>query len=147
MKVVLAAVLAALMMAGGCVNKQKLADEVIRARNSGKEGVARVYSIPINEACAVTSAVFRWEQVDDVEDHCKEHFMIASSGMRMVACGTVMGVWMEAVDPKTTRITVLTRNRGDCWPFSQLTPDHFYSKFEQGLCVIRSGRALPVAAP
>jgi len=147
MKVLLAAVLAALMMAGGCVNKQKLADEVIRARKSGKEGVARVYSIPINEACAVSNAVFRWEQVDDVEDHSEEHFMIASSGMRMVACGTVMGVWMEAVDPKTTRITVLTRNRGDCWPFSRLTPDHFYSKFDQGLGIIRSGRALPVAAP
>jgi hypothetical protein len=130
----------------GCADSHKTYDSVLLAGKSG-EGVAREYPVPVNEACAVARAVFRWEQVDSVDENCPENYMIASSGMKMAACGTVMGVWLKPVGHGKTGVTVVARNRGNCYPFTHLTPNEFFKRFEQGLDIIGSGKPLPFAAP
>jgi hypothetical protein len=143
----LVALLVAMMMASGCASPQTLVDAVLLAKKTGTEGVARVYAMPSDQAWEIARAVFRWEKVDEVGEHRAENYMIASSGMKMVAFGTVIGVWIEPVELTTTRITVVSKYRGDCCPFSNLTADEFYKKFEKGVNIVRSGRTLPAVAP
>jgi hypothetical protein len=108
MKMLLVALLVAMMMASGCASPQTLVDAVLLAKKTGTEGVARVYAIPSDQAWEIARAVFRWEKVDEVGEHRAENYMIASSGMKMVAFGTVIGVWIEPVELTTTRITVVS---------------------------------------
>jgi hypothetical protein len=147
MKTLLIAVLSAIMMMSGCASQKTLTDAVLQARSSGKEGVTRSYPIPTTQAWDIAKAVFRWEKVDDVEEHPTEHYLIAFTGLKMAAFGTVMGVWVEPLEQDSSRITVITRNRGNCCPFSNLTAKEFFKRFEQGLNIVKFGKVLPYVCP
>lgn len=147
MRLMLMLCLAFLVFLGGCANRQKVAEEVLLAKKSGKEGVTKVYRIPADQAWDITRAVFLWKKVDEIDEHRLDNYVLASSGMQMVAFGTVIGVWIEPVDAAATRITAISKFRGDCCPLAHLTPRHFFEQFEQGLKIIESGRKLPIVAP
>jgi len=147
MKMLLVAVVAALMMVSGCATRLELADAVLQARKSGREGVAKVYPVPSDQAWEIARSVLRWLKTDEVEERRAENCMIAGSGMKMALFGTVMGVWIEPDDPGFSRITVISRNRNDCCVLTDLTPDQFFRNFEKGMNIIKGGGMLPVAAP
>jgi len=147
MKMLLVAVVAALMMVSGCASQQTLDDAVLQAKMTGTEGVFKVYPIPSEQAWEIARAVFRWQKVDDMKEHVSERYMIASSGMKMAVFGTVMGVWFEPSAPGFTRITTITKNRGDCCALTNLTPEEFFRLFETGMNIINKGGTLPFAAP
>ncbi len=139
--------LSVFLLMSGCASMQELKSEVIKAKDSGKEGVTRVYPVTDNQAWDITRAVFRWEKTDEIEEYKKENYVIAGMGMKMVAFGSVMGVWIEPVDAGHTMLTVVTKRRvaGDI--FTRLTAPRFYERFEQGVKIIKSGKELPVIPP
>ena len=126
---------------------QELTNEVINARNAGKEGVTKVYLVTKNQAWDITRAVFSWEKTDEIEEHPDGNYVITSTGMEMLAFGSVMGVWIEPVDSDNTRMTVITKRRAQRDKFTELTAPRFYERFEQGIKIIKSGKELPVIPP
>lgn len=147
MKFVLMVVLATVVMMTGCASQQKISEEVLLAKKSGKEGITKVYQIPASQAWDITRAVFLWEKVDEIDEHRMDNYVLASSGMQMVAFGTVIGVWIEPLDTASTRITAISKFRGDCCPLTRLTPGQFFAKFDKGQQIIESGRTLPIVSP
>ncbi len=147
MRLLLMVCIALLVSLSGCANRQKVAEEVLLAKKSGKEGITKVYRIPAAQAWDITRAVFLWEKVDEIDEHRLDNYVLASSGMQMVAFGTVIGVWIEPLDTSSTRITAISKFRGDCCPLTHLTPKRFFEKFDKGLKISESGRKLPIVAP
>jgi hypothetical protein len=139
----LPAVIALMILTSGCTSLPDLKGEVIRARNSG-EGAMKVYPVSVDQAWDITKAVFRWEKTDEVEEYRAENYLITSSGMKMAAFGTVMGVWLEPADRGNTKLTVITRQRGDCCVLTNLTAPHFFKSFEEGVAIVRRGGKLPL---
>jgi hypothetical protein len=136
-------VIAAIIMTSGCASLPDLKGEVIRARKSG-EGVMKAYPVSVDQAWDITGAVFRWEKTDELEENRAENYVITSSGMKMAAFGTVMGVWLEPTDRSNTKLTVITRQRGDCCVLTNLTAPHFFKRFEEGVAIVRNGGKLPL---
>jgi len=139
--------LLSIFLASGCASLQELSREVIKARESGKEGVAKVYPVTREQAWDIARAVFCWEKTDEVMEHPEENYMITSTGMKMVAFGSVMGVWIEPVDADNTKITVITMRRVKNDIFTKLNEATFFERFEQGVNIVKSGKQLPVVSP
>jgi hypothetical protein len=140
----LLAVIAVMIMTSGCASLQDLKDDVLQARKSGQEGVMKVYPVSADQAWDITEAVFRWEKTDELEENREEKYVITSSGIKMAAFGTVMGVWIEPADKSNTKITVISRQRGDCCILTNLTAPHFFKRFEEGVAIVRRGGKLPL---
>ncbi|HET6420189.1 MAG TPA: hypothetical protein VFG19_08540 [Geobacteraceae bacterium] len=140
-------VLSVIFLMSGCASMQELTDEVIKARNSGKEGVTKVYPVDEEQAWDITRAVFRWEKTDPIQENHVENYVIAGMGMKMVAFGSVMGVWIEPVDPGHTKLTVISMRRVASDIFTHLTVPRFYERFDEGVKIIKSGKELPVIPP
>jgi hypothetical protein len=139
--------LCTILLSSGCASLQDLTNEVINARNSGKEGVTKVYPVTENQAWEITRAVFRWEKTDEIVEHPDEGYLITSTGMKMLAFGSVMGVWIEPVDSDNTRITVIAKRRVNTDMFTNLTTSKFYERFDQGVNILKSGKKLPITPP
>jgi uncharacterized lipoprotein NlpE involved in copper resistance len=147
MKKHIMSLLAVAFLVGGCANMQELSDCVIQERKAGKVGVTKVYPIPAVQAWAITEVVFRWEKTDEVAIHRTENYLITSTGMKMMAFGSVLGVWIEPVDLANTKITAIAKRRVDSDFFTNLTEATFFERFEQGLKIVQDGKELPVVSP
>ncbi len=121
--------------------------EVITAREEGNIGIAKVYQISTAQAWDITEAVFRWEKTDEVEEHRDENYVLTSTGMKMVAFGSVMGVWIEPIDPNNTKVTVITKRRAQRDRFTRLTESTFHERFAKGVQIIQKGEQLPTTPP
>jgi hypothetical protein len=134
-------------LASGCASYNELSREVVAAGKAGKNGISKVYPVDTDQAWEITRAVFRWEKTDEIVEHRNENYVLTSTGMKMVAFGSVIGVWIEPVDPDHTKITVITRRRVQKDSFTNLTAAIFYEKFEQGVKIVKSGKTLPDVSP
>jgi hypothetical protein len=141
------AVLSSIFLVSACASLGDLTEEVIKARESGKEGITKVYPVNADEAWEITIAVFRWEKTDEVEEHRDRNYVITSTGMKMATFGSVMGVWIEPVDADHTKIKVITKRRVQSDTFTELTGTKFFKRFEQGMMIVKSGRKLPLTPP
>jgi len=139
----LLAVIVVMIMTSGCASLQDLRGDVLQARKSG-EGEMKLYPVPADQAWDITEAVFRWEKTDELEENRAENFVITSSGIKMAAFGTVMGVWIEPADKSNTKLTVITKQRGDCCILTNLTAPHFFKRFEEGVAIVRRDGKLPL---
>jgi hypothetical protein len=147
MKILLPVFLSMIIFASGCASMQELTKEVINARNSGKEGVTKVYPVTEKQAWDITRAVFHWEKTEEIEEHPDQGYVITSTGMKMLAFGSVMGVWIEPVDSDNTRITVIAKRRVKTDTFTDLTPSKFYERFDEGVKILKSGKKLTATPP
>lgn len=137
-----AVMLSIVLFMGGCASMGELTDEVIKAKNSGKEGFTRVYPVTENQAWDLTRTVFRREKADEIEANEREQYVIAATGMKMVVFGSVMGVWFQPVDSEHTLFTVLTRRRaGENFP--RLTATRFYEKLDEAVNTLQTGKTPP----
>jgi hypothetical protein len=136
-----------MILTSGCVNLQELTREIIEARKAGQQGMEKVYPVTTYQACFITKSVFRWEKTDELAVHPEENYIITSTGMKMAAFGSVMGVWIEPVDSEHTKINVLTRRRVEWDLFTRLTAVKFYQRFQQGVTIVKSGKPLPEFPP
>jgi hypothetical protein len=136
-----------IIFASGCASLQEVSSDVKRAGEAGIEGTIKTYPIDTNQSWDIAMSVFCWEKTDEIEEHRLQNYMITSTGMKMVAFGSVMGVWFEPVDSSNTKVKVVTKRRVENDIFTNLTESTFFERFEQGLKIVQAGRKLPVAAP
>jgi hypothetical protein len=111
------------------------------------EGVAQTYPVTVDEAWAITQAVFRWGGATAIEEHRTEGYMLTSSGANLHGHGTVMGAWVEGVDATNTRVIVVMKRRLQSSVLIPLTETTFHRRFAETVQSLRAERPLPQAAP
>lgn len=129
-------------LGSGCSTMQ----DVVQAKESGREGVTQTYPVAPNQAWDIAKTVFRWEGADAIEEHRDQGYMLTSSGINLVSYGTVMGAWIEPAGPGS-KVTVVTKRRVQTNLFTTLTESTFHRRFGQAVDIVRSGRPLPPVAP
>jgi hypothetical protein len=132
------------MIVTGCAP----AHDVVPVKNEGSEGVSKIYAVSADQAWKIGKVVFRWEGRHANEEHRDQGYMLTSSGVGLVAWGTVMGAWFEPVDGENTKVTVITKRRVTVNPAAPtLKEDSFHHRFEQAVEIVKKGQALPPKAP
>ena len=136
------ALLAVLSGAGGC---QSMSAVLAEKQRGG--GTSQTYPVSEDEAWDLARTVFRWEGTDAIEEHRSEGYMLTSTGMSLFTYGTVMGAWIEPVDPGNTTVTVVTKRRIATNHVTSLTETTFHRWFAQGVEILKAGEPLPLIRP
>jgi hypothetical protein len=112
--------------------------DVIKSKQNGQ---SNVYSINPDQAWEIARTVFQWANSEAIEEHRKEGYLVASFG------ANVIGVWIEAVDKKSTRVTAVSKRRILVNPLTDLSEKSFHNYFSQGVEIVKSGKRLPSSPP
>lgn len=121
--------------------------DVVRAKESGSEGITKVYPVTPEQAWDISEKVFHWEGAYDVEPHRDQGYMLTSSGWNMVSWGAYMGAWFRPIDANNTEVTVVTKRKVRMGMFTRLTESTYHRRFEQAVGIIKSGQPLPLSRP
>ena len=73
--------------------------------------------------------------------------MLTSSGTNLVSTGAVMGVWIEPVDQKSIKVTVVTKRQIATNLATTLTETTFHKRFTQAVEIIKRGERFPLKPP
>ena len=123
-------------------------NDVVSAKESGKEGISKEYPVTIDQAFDIAKTVFRGEGADAIEEHKEQGYMLTTSGMNLVSYGAVMGAWVEkGITPPNTKVTVVTKRRVQTNLFTTLTEETFHRRFAEAVLIVQSGKPLPRIAP
>jgi len=114
-----------LVCATGCATM----NDIVRAKAEGK-GTDRVYRVNVDRAWEIAEMVFRFAQTDAIEEHRSEGYMLTSIGKSSISWGAVIGVWVEAVDNESTRVTVVIKRRNPTELSVPFTETDFHDDFE-----------------
>ena len=136
-------VIVALLICSGCASMS----DVVRVKESGKEGTVKEYPVTVDQGWEIAKAVFRWEGADAIEEHRSENYMLTSSGPNLVSWGAVMGAWIESAGPDTSKVTVVTKRRISMNIATTLTEGTFHRRFAQGVEIVKKGEPLPRVPP
>jgi len=143
-KKIIAAIFAiAVISVTGCANL----NDVVRAKETGTEGVTKIYSVTPDQAWEIAKTVFRWEGSDAIEEHKTEGYMLTSSGLNGYSYGAVMGAWIKPVNKDGTEVTVITKRRIKTDIFTTLTEETYHKRFAQAVEITKGGKPLPRVAP
>lgn len=103
--------------------------DVIQQKESG---TSRVYPINADRAWEIAKGILRSEGSDQIEEHRKEGYMLTSAHNPMTQqVGTAIGVWVESADPKSSKVTIVTKRKYALSLFTALTETTFHDKFAQ----------------
>jgi hypothetical protein len=141
--VLVAALCVAATLSGGCATL----NDVVEAKESGREGTSQVYPVTPDQAWDIAKTVLRWEGADAIEEHRAQGYMLTSSGMNLVSMGAVMGAWVEPVPPSSSKVTIVTKRRVQTNIFTTLTEGTFHNRFAQAVEIVKQGKPLPRTAP
>ncbi len=122
-------------------------NDVVAAKESGREGTSQVYAVTPDQAWDIAKTVLRWEGADAIEEHRAQGYMLTSSGMNLVSMGAVMGAWVEPVPPRSSKVTIVTKRRVQTDLFTTLTEGTFHKRFAQAVEIVKQGKPLPRTAP
>jgi hypothetical protein len=120
----------------------------VPTQKGGSEGISKVYPVNADQAWEIGKVVFGWEGRHAIEEHRDQGYMLSSSGMGLVAWGTVMGAWFEPVDEERTKVTVIIKRRVTVNPAATtLKEESFHRRFAQAVEIVKKGQPLPLKAP
>jgi len=110
------------------------------------EGTSEVYAVSPAQAWIVAHNVLRARQVDAIEDHPAEGYMLTSApGDGIVGGGCFIGVWIESTPPAPyARVTVVSKRRGKLSVTTGLTEATFHRDFAQAIAMAPPGSAAQV---
>ena len=108
---------------------------------SKQDGMTNAYSVSADQAWEIAKTIFHWGSADAVEEHRKENYLAASSG------ANVMVAWIEPLEKKTVRVTVVSKRRFPANPMSDLTERDFQNYFAQAVEMVNAGKPLPSSPP
>lgn len=128
---------------GGCATM----NDVVRVKETGKEGTAQTYAVDVDQAWEISKTVFRWHGADAIEEHRESGYMLTSSGPNLVSWGAVMGAWIEPVDNDHTTVTVVTKRRISVNVATTLRESTYHRTFAQAVEIIKRGEPLPQTKP
>jgi hypothetical protein len=73
------------LILGGCASL----NDVVRAKESGTEGITKTYPVSAEQAWDIAKAVLHGEGSDAIEEHKNEGYMLTSSGINFYSYDTV----------------------------------------------------------
>ena len=132
--------LALALLLAGCLT---LAD-VPRYKPDGR---AETYPVTVDEAWTIARAVFRWGGADVIEEHRAEGYMLTTAGANPARRGTLMGAWVEPVDPTHTRVTVVMKHPMQSSILITMTEAKFHQRFAESVDRLRADRPLQKPGP
>jgi hypothetical protein len=122
--------------------------DVVSDKKESSGGISKVYPVNADQAWEIGKVVFRWEGRHVTEEHKDQGYMLSSSGVGLVAWGTVIGAWFEPVDAENTRVTIIIKRRITATPpASMLKEDSFHHLFAEAVEIVEKGEPLPLKAP
>jgi len=136
-------ILLSIFVLTGCASMS----DVVRAKESGSEGVTRVYPVTPEQAWDISKMVFHWEGADEVEEHRDQGYMLTSSGWNLISWGTYMGAWIHPIDANNTEVTVVTKRKASMSLVTKLTEDTYHRRFMHAVGIVKSGQPLPLSRP
>lgn len=134
------ALLVALVWMTGCVTRANVV-------NAKDEGTSQVYGVSRVRAWRIAKTVFRWEGSDALEEHRTRGILVVRSGEKWVPWGGLKVVWVERMDRKHTKVTVLSRRYIGIHVGMTLTEARFHERFAQAVEIAKAGKALPAEPP
>jgi hypothetical protein len=114
---------------------------------SKDEGSAQSYPVNTDQAWEISMTVLRWEGCETIEEHKSSGYMLTTVGQNLVSAGSLVGVWVEAVDAGTTKVTVVTKRKVQTNIATGLTETTFQRRFAQAVGIVKSGKLLPIDPP
>ncbi len=137
-----------------CANAWSLSQrDVVNARQSGDDGVARVYHVNEQQAWEIAAAVLHWQHSNRIEDRHDLNCMLTSIGASTCACRMEVGVWIEPVNEGDSKVTIITRGKSsnniftNIETFPDMVKPDFHTRFQQAVDMIKSGKQLPFNPP
>jgi hypothetical protein len=91
--------------------------------------------------------VLRWEGCETIEEHRSSGYMLTTVGQNFVSKGSLVGVWVEAINKKDTKVTVVTKRKVQTNMATGLTETTFHRKFAQAVELVKRGKQLPIDEP
>jgi len=73
--------------------------------------------------------------------------MLTTVGQNFVSQGSLIGVWVEPMNPKNTKVTIVSKRKIQTQVATGLTESTFHSRFAQAVKIVKSGKPLPIEAP
>lgn len=121
----------------------KTIGDVTRAKD---EGIENVYPVNIDKAWKIAMTVFRWEGAGFTEEHREEGYMLSSIGSD-TTLATFVVAWIEAIDKKHTKVTIVTKRKMSTNMLTTLPEITFHKHFAQAVDIIKAGKSLPDIPP
>jgi hypothetical protein len=129
-----------LVWATGCATTA----DVVRTR---ADGMSRVYHVSPTQAWKIAKTVFRWEESDVTEEDRAEGYLVARRGKKWTPWSVLTIAWVEGIDRKHTRVTVVTKRRTGIHIGTTSIENSFHEHFAQALKIIKAGKFLPPGPP
>lgn len=134
------ALLVALVWVTGCATTAN----VVRAKD---DGTSKIYRVSSTRAWKIAKTVLRWEGSEAVEEHRAEGYLLARSGKKWVPWGALMVTWVERIDRRHTKVTVVTKRRVGMDIATTSSEARFHKRFAQAVKIVKKGRSLPPEPP
>jgi hypothetical protein len=97
-----------LAMAGyGCGGSRQ---DVVHTYEAGG-GEMRAYDATMVQAWEAARAALRWNDAGTIEEHPAERWMVGTAGVSGWSWGATMGIWLEPLDAKGTRVRAVVSRR------------------------------------
>ena len=128
------------LLAPGCAS----ISDAIKAKN---EGTVVSYAVDFEQGWKIARQVLRWEDAETIEEHKDENYMVTTVGENLISAGAVVAVWVEPVDTKNSKITVVTKRKMQTNIATGLTETTFHKRFAQAVSIVKGGKPLPPEAP
>ena len=118
--------------------------DAIKAKD---EGTVTTYPVDFEQSWKIAVRVLRWEDAETIEEHKDENYMVTTVGENLISAGAVVAVWVEPVNAKSTKITVVTKRKMQTNIATGLTETKFHQRFKQAVEIVKSGKTLPSEPP
>ena len=137
-----------LLLAGGAASVAGCAHsgDVVEAHAEGK-GVARSYDATPEQAWTASLAVMHWAGADAVEEKKDEHYMLASVGLQFTSYGTLLGAWIEPIDPGHVSVSVVSKRKLAPELVTAMGEDKFHEDLAKALTYVKGGKPMPDKEP
>jgi hypothetical protein len=130
--------LVALLGVTGCATTSSLVEDK-------DKGTTQVYQVSTTQAWTIAKAVMRWEDLTVVEEHPSRGYLVARTGKEWVPWTTMTIAWVESVDKRRTKVTVVAKRRAGMKAGGSETT--FHKHFAQAVGIVRAGKIIPAEAP
>jgi len=118
--------------------------DVLKDKENGSH---KVYPVNFNTAWKTAMTVLRWEGSETIEQHRSEGYMLTTVGQNLISAGSVVGVWIDKVDSKHSKVTVVTKRKMATNLATGLTETTFLESYGKAVNILKQGKKLPFEKP
>lgn len=136
----LSVLMIALALITGCAGSNL--SDIMSDKAKGK-GDVRIFPVSSEKAWNISDLILHdWMGSNDIEKHKDQGYLLAKTDS-----GGLIGVWIEAVDEKNSRVTAISRRKSSFQVTTPLNSYDFCVRFEQAVTIIKSGGLPPKTIP